>query len=263
MGSAIGDYDGDGDLDWFVSSIFDGDGVAEGDWGTTGNRLYRNRGDGSFEDATSAAGVRDANWGWGASFADFDNDGRLDLVRGQRLATGLAAVSRFAVAPVHRAWAPSAAGASRNGPPRWDSTTRRRARGGLLRLRPRRRPGYLRRQQQRALPPVPQRRRASRRALPGGDAARARRRTSSRSARSSASPPAATPRCARFAPARTTSRRIPSRRTSAWAPRRRVDRLEVTWPGGAHTVVERRRAGPRHDHHARWLHALAPRRFRR
>jgi hypothetical protein len=80
MGSAVGDYDGDGDLDWFVASIFDGDGVAEGNWGTTGNRLYRNRGDGSFEDATDAAGVRDGNWGWGSSFADFDNDGRLDLV---------------------------------------------------------------------------------------------------------------------------------------------------------------------------------------
>lgn len=80
MGSAVADYDGDGDLDWFVSSIFDGDGVTEGNWGTTGNRLYRNSGDGTFEDVTSASGVRDANWGWGSTFADFDNDGRLDLV---------------------------------------------------------------------------------------------------------------------------------------------------------------------------------------
>jgi hypothetical protein len=80
MGSAVGDYDGDGDLDWFVSSVFDDDGVVEGDWGTTGNRLYRNRGGGDFEDRTSAAGVRDADWGWAASFADYDHDGRLDLV---------------------------------------------------------------------------------------------------------------------------------------------------------------------------------------
>jgi hypothetical protein len=80
MGSAIGDYDGDGDFDWFVSAIRDGDGVTEGNWGTTGNRLYRNRGDGTFDDVTDAAGVRDGDWGWGASFADFDNDGRLDLV---------------------------------------------------------------------------------------------------------------------------------------------------------------------------------------
>ena len=36
-------------------------------------------GDGSFDDATDAAGVRDGFWGWGACFADFDNDGWLDL----------------------------------------------------------------------------------------------------------------------------------------------------------------------------------------
>lgn len=82
MGSAIGDYDNDGDLDWFVSSIYD----ASGDngngaymWGTTGNRLYNNDGNGYFSDATDAAGVRDGNWGWGAGFGDLDNDGDLDL----------------------------------------------------------------------------------------------------------------------------------------------------------------------------------------
>jgi enediyne biosynthesis protein E4 len=79
MGSAVADYDGDGDLDWFVSSILDPNGVAEGFWGITGNRLYRNRGDGSFEDATEAAGVRHGYWGWGSCFADFDDDGSLDL----------------------------------------------------------------------------------------------------------------------------------------------------------------------------------------
>jgi len=79
MGAAIGDYDNDGDLDWFVSSIADPNGVSEGFWGTTGNRLYRNNGDGSFADATDAAGVRDGSWGWAATFADFDNDGILDL----------------------------------------------------------------------------------------------------------------------------------------------------------------------------------------
>jgi hypothetical protein len=79
MGTAVGDYDNDGDLDWFVSSIFDPSGIPRQEWGATGNRLYRNRGDGSFEDATEAAGVRDGNWGWGSCFADFDNDGFLDI----------------------------------------------------------------------------------------------------------------------------------------------------------------------------------------
>lgn len=79
MGSAIGDYDNDGDLDWFVSSIYLAGVPSNPDFGTSGNRLYRNRGDGSFEDATDEAGVRDGNWGWGSCFADFDNDGFLDL----------------------------------------------------------------------------------------------------------------------------------------------------------------------------------------
>lgn len=79
MGATVGDYDNDGDLDWFVSSIYDPNGVAEGNWGTTGNRLYQNQGNGTFVDATSAAGVRDGLWGWGSCFADFNNDGFLDL----------------------------------------------------------------------------------------------------------------------------------------------------------------------------------------
>ena len=74
MGSAVADYDHDGDVDWFVSSIIDaGEGL-------TGNRLYRNDGGGTFADVTDEAGVRDGGWGWSASFADFDNDGHLDIV---------------------------------------------------------------------------------------------------------------------------------------------------------------------------------------
>ena len=79
MGAAVGDYDNDGDLDWFVTSITDPSGVAHPEWGASGNRLYRNRGDGTFDDATDSAGVRHGYWGWGACFADFDNDGHLDI----------------------------------------------------------------------------------------------------------------------------------------------------------------------------------------
>ena len=77
MGSAVADYDRDGDMDWFVTSIHDPEGLS-GE-GPTGNRLYRNLGDGRFEDATDAAGVRAGGWGWGACFADFDNDGHVDI----------------------------------------------------------------------------------------------------------------------------------------------------------------------------------------
>jgi len=78
MGAAVGDYDNDGDLDWFVSSIWsdpDDDGEQLFKYG---NRLYRNDG-GELSDATDEAGVHDGSWGWGSCFADFDNDGDLDL----------------------------------------------------------------------------------------------------------------------------------------------------------------------------------------
>ncbi|NNE08153.1 MAG: T9SS type A sorting domain-containing protein, partial [Gemmatimonadetes bacterium] len=64
--------------DWFVSSIWDTASQPEGNWGSSGNRLYRND-NATFVDATDEAGVRIGWWGWGSSFADFDNDGHLDL----------------------------------------------------------------------------------------------------------------------------------------------------------------------------------------
>ena len=74
MGGAVADYDNDGDLDWFVTSIFDDDPKK---W--TGNRMYRNKGDGTFEDVTTQAGVREGGWGWACSFSDFNQDGYLDI----------------------------------------------------------------------------------------------------------------------------------------------------------------------------------------
>ncbi len=82
MGSAVADYDNDGDLDWFVSSIechYTSDPECErGDLSQIGNRLYRNQ-DGAFEDVTDEAGVASGGWGWGACFIDFENDGDLDI----------------------------------------------------------------------------------------------------------------------------------------------------------------------------------------
>ena len=72
MGTAVGDYDNDGDFDWFVSQISDGPTF-------DGNRLWRNDGNGVFTDAASAAGVANGWWGWGSSFGDLNHDGWLDI----------------------------------------------------------------------------------------------------------------------------------------------------------------------------------------
>jgi hypothetical protein len=79
MGSALGDYDNDGDLDWFVSSILSVNIVPMGTVNPIGNRLYRNDGRGGFTDVTATARVADGGWGWGACFLDFENDGDLDI----------------------------------------------------------------------------------------------------------------------------------------------------------------------------------------
>ena len=79
MGSAIGDYDNDGDLDWFVSSIFGNTDPSKGVFAGTGNRLYRNEEGATLSEVTGDAGVREGGWGWAASFGDLDNDGDLDL----------------------------------------------------------------------------------------------------------------------------------------------------------------------------------------
>ena len=76
MGAAVIDYDNDGDLDWFVTSIYK---VADDQTAGYGNRLYANDGSGAFADVTDTAGVANGGWGWGACFADFDNDGHQDL----------------------------------------------------------------------------------------------------------------------------------------------------------------------------------------
>jgi hypothetical protein len=48
--------------------------------GKLANSLYRNNGDGTFAEVTAEAGVGDQGYGMGASAADFDDDGDLDLL---------------------------------------------------------------------------------------------------------------------------------------------------------------------------------------
>jgi tetratricopeptide (TPR) repeat protein len=66
-GVTVGDYDNDGHPDLFITR-----------WRSYA--LYRNRGDGSFEDVTARAGLGgDRDWPTSAAFADLDGDGDLDL----------------------------------------------------------------------------------------------------------------------------------------------------------------------------------------
>jgi len=76
-GAALGDFDNDGALDLFlVNSVRSSRSSSnEGNCG----RLYRGRGDGTFEDATERSGIRQCGWGVGAWWVDLDNDGFLDL----------------------------------------------------------------------------------------------------------------------------------------------------------------------------------------
>jgi enediyne biosynthesis protein E4 len=66
MGVAVGDYDGDGWPDLYVTQY-------------PHSILYHNNGDGTFSDVTAKAGLSAPGWGTSAVWFDYDNDGRLDL----------------------------------------------------------------------------------------------------------------------------------------------------------------------------------------
>jgi hypothetical protein len=78
-GAAWLDYDADGFLDVYIVNAWKlsgGEVVERGE-----NALYRNRGDGTFEDVTQPAGVSGAgHWGSGVAVADYDDDGRQDIL---------------------------------------------------------------------------------------------------------------------------------------------------------------------------------------
>src|SRR6266699_2762423 len=66
-GVALFDYDNDGFEDLYVTAY-------------GGNKLYHNKGDGTFTDVTEKAGVGGSGWSASAAWVDLDNDGLLDLV---------------------------------------------------------------------------------------------------------------------------------------------------------------------------------------
>jgi enediyne biosynthesis protein E4 len=76
-GAAAFDYDGDGWLDIFLVNGTVLEGFPKGQEPT--NHLYRNKGNGTFEDVTVRAGLAGSGWGQGACAGDYDSDGRDDL----------------------------------------------------------------------------------------------------------------------------------------------------------------------------------------
>jgi len=78
-GAALFDYDGDDDLDIYLTNgaYVTSDGSPKPDGPV--NRLYRQGADGRFEDVTAASGLGDAGYGMGMAVGDIDNDGDLDV----------------------------------------------------------------------------------------------------------------------------------------------------------------------------------------
>ena len=82
MGQTIGDFDGNGLLDWYVASIY----FPSNGW--TGNKLYMNHGSHIYSEIASFVGVDDGGYGWGTVAVDFNHDGLLDIAETNGASTG-------------------------------------------------------------------------------------------------------------------------------------------------------------------------------
>ena len=97
MAVTWGDYDRDGRMDLYVSNMFSsagnritrqgrfkagtsGDTKAQYRRHARGNSLFRNRGEGRFDDVSLDAGVTMGRWAWASRFLDLNNDGWEDLL---------------------------------------------------------------------------------------------------------------------------------------------------------------------------------------
>ncbi len=96
MGVSMGDYDNDGLLDLHVTNMSSTAGkrilqrlfpderdhqesTIVLDKLAAGNTLFRNLGDGNFQDVSAEVGPFSSGWAWGGGFVDFDNDGWQDI----------------------------------------------------------------------------------------------------------------------------------------------------------------------------------------